>query len=131
MLTRQDEQRTTQSGPGGGEGRRRGKRGRGQGKGAPARARVEGSGEKEDTEKEKENTNTPGRRTVPSIPPRPSPRASKKRGDDNAPCNTADGEGESGNVFGYFPKPEDLRLPEVYGDWVHGNPGTHLDDGIA
>ena len=28
-------------------------------------------------------------------------------------------------------KAEDLRLREVYGDWVHGNPGTHLDGGIA
>ena len=26
---------------------------------------------------------------------------------------------------------EDLRLREVYGEWVHGNPGTHLDGGIA
>ena len=32
---------------------------------------------------------------------------------------------------GYVPTPEDLRLREVYGDWVHGNPGTHLDGGIA
>ena len=31
----------------------------------------------------------------------------------------------------YFPTPEDLRLWEVYGDWVHGNPGTHLYDGVA
>ena len=31
---------------------------------------------------------------------------------------------------GYIPTPEDLRLWEVYGDWVHGNPGTHLDGGV-
>ena len=31
---------------------------------------------------------------------------------------------------GYVPTPEDLRLREVYGDWVHGNPGTHLDGGV-
>ena len=31
---------------------------------------------------------------------------------------------------GYQPTPEDLRLQEVYGDWVHANPGTHLDGGI-
>ena len=30
----------------------------------------------------------------------------------------------------YVPNPEDLRLWEVYGDWVHGNPGTHLDGGV-
>ena len=31
---------------------------------------------------------------------------------------------------GYVPTLVDLRLREVYGDWVHGNPGTHLDGGI-
>ena len=31
---------------------------------------------------------------------------------------------------GYQPTPEDLRLREVYGDWVHANPGTHLDGGV-
>ena len=36
------------------------------------------------------------------------------------------GEGASGDVPGYVPTPEELRLREVYGDWVHGNPGTHL-----
>ena len=34
-------------------------------------------------------------------------------------------------MTGYAPTPEDLRLREVYGDWVHGNPGTHLDGGIS
>ena len=33
-------------------------------------------------------------------------------------------------MLGYIPTPEDLRLREVYGDWVHGNPGTHLDGGV-
>ena len=28
---------------------------------------------------------------------------------------------------GYNPTPKYLRLREVYGDWVHSNPGTHLD----
>ena len=51
--------------------------------------------------------------------------------DDDAPRNTADGEGESGNVPWYVPTPEDLCLREVYRDWVHGNPGTHLDNKIA
>ena len=31
---------------------------------------------------------------------------------------------------GYVLTPEDLRLREVYGNWVHGNPGTHLYSGI-
>ena len=32
---------------------------------------------------------------------------------------------------GYVPTPEELRLQEIYRDWVHGNPGTHLDGRIA
>ena len=36
-----------------------------------------------------------------------------------------------GNVPGYVPTPKDLHLREVYGDWVHGNPGTHLDGGVT
>ena len=31
---------------------------------------------------------------------------------------------------GYTPTPYDLRCREVYGDWVHANPGTHIDRGI-
>ena len=42
-----------------------------------------------------------------------------------------DGEGEKGYEPGYTPTPEDLRLQEVYRDWSHANPGTHLDDGIG
>ena len=38
---------------------------------------------------------------------------------------------EQGDDQGYTPTPEDLRLPEVYGDWVHANPGTQLDGGIG
>ena len=30
------------------------------------------------------------------------------------------------DVTGYTPVLEDLRLWEVYRDWVHTNPGTHL-----
>ena len=41
-----------------------------------------------------------------------------------------DGEGTAGDVPGYQPTPEDLRLWEVYGDWVHTNPGMHLDRGV-
>ena len=35
-----------------------------------------------------------------------------------------------GDEPGYTPTPEDLRLREVYRDWVHAKPGTHLDGGI-
>ena len=52
------------------------------------------------------------------------------RGDTNAAEDTAEGEGESGDVPGHVPTSEDLRLREVYGDWVHGNLGTHLDSGV-
>ena len=43
---------------------------------------------------------------------------------------TEEVEGERGDMPGYVPTPEDLRLWEVYRDWVHGNPGTHLDGGV-
>ena len=42
-----------------------------------------------------------------------------------------EGEGASGDVPGYVPTPEDLRLQEVYGNWVHGNLGMHLDGGVT
>ena len=41
-----------------------------------------------------------------------------------------EGEGTAGDEPGYNLTPEDLRLQEFYGDWVHANPGTHLDGGI-
>ena len=44
---------------------------------------------------------------------------------------SAEGVGARGDVPGYVPTLEDLRLREVYGDWVYGNPGTHLDGGVA
>ena len=42
-----------------------------------------------------------------------------------------EGEEASGDVLRNVLTPEDLRLREVYGEWVHGNPGTHLDGGFA
>ena len=63
--------------------------------------------------------------------PQQSTGAIEKGGDNDVPINTADGEGESGDVPGYILTPEDLRLREAYGDWVHGNPGTHLDGGVV
>ena len=38
--------------------------------------------------------------------------------------------GTAGDEPGYNPTSEDLNIWEVYGDWVHANPGTHLDGGI-
>ena len=40
------------------------------------------------------------------------------------------GEGTTGDVPGYNPNPEDLRIWEVHEDWVHANPGTHMDGGV-
>ena len=61
-------------------------------------------------------------------------RAEKETGDGKADRNKAtipvEGEGTARDDPGYNPTPEDLRLQEVYGDWVHANPGTHLDGGI-
>ena len=42
-----------------------------------------------------------------------------------------DGEGEEGDLPGYTPNLKDLRLEEVYGDWVHAKAGDHLHGGIA
>ena len=42
-----------------------------------------------------------------------------------------EGEGEEGGEPGYTLTPEDLRLQEVYEDWAHANPVTHLDGGIG
>ena len=43
---------------------------------------------------------------------------------------TEEGEGEVGDDPGCNLTPEDLRLREVYGHWVHANPGTYMDGGI-
>ena len=43
---------------------------------------------------------------------------------------TMEGEGTEGDEPGYNSTPEYLCLWEVYGDWVHANPDTHLDGGI-
>ena len=41
-----------------------------------------------------------------------------------------EGKGTAGDKPGYNPTLENLRLLEVYGDWLHGNKGTHMDGGI-
>ena len=53
-----------------------------------------------------------------------------QRGADNQTATTMEGEGKEGDEPGYSPTPEDLCLQEVYGDWFHANPSTHLNGGI-
>ena len=53
------------------------------------------------------------------------------KGDADSTGVPEEGEGGSSDVPGYVPTPEDLRLREVYGDWVHENLGTHLEGGVA
>ena len=73
----------------------------------------------------------PGRRSVLRIPAQPGIGENKKsNGDADVTGDTAEGEGESGDVPGYVLTSEDLRLREVYRDWVHRIPGTHLDGGV-
>ena len=57
--------------------------------------------------------------------------SARRKGVADVTEESAEGEGARGDVPGYVPTPEDLRLREVYRDWVHGNPGTHLDGGVA
>ena len=51
-------------------------------------------------------------------------------GENTTPEPTKDSEGTAGDVPEYQPTLEDLRLQEVYGDWVHANPSTHLEGGV-
>ena len=51
----------------------------------------------------------------------------KGRAGGNTAMTPLEGEGTAGYEPGYTPTPYDLRFREVYGDWVHANPGTHLD----
>ena len=112
--TRQEEHQTTQRGPGDGEGQRRGKRRWGQGKGATARARAEESGRDENAER---NENALGRRDALRIPAQlGTGKKTRRKGDADATGDTMEGEGDSGDVPGYVPTLEDLRLREVYGD---------------
>ena len=35
------------------------------------------------------------------------------------------------DLEGFVPSAADQKLHKVYGDWLHRNPGTHLDGGVA
>ena len=54
-----------------------------------------------------------------------------RRVDADTTVDPVEGGAVSSNMPGYVPTPEDLHLREVYEDWVHKNPGTHLDGGVA
>ena len=134
--TRKDKQRTTQGKTGNGAGRRRGKRRRGRGRGADVKTKA---GETRDAEtttttttKAEEPKDAGTTEHAASPIKLPGTEASARReGVADVTEESADREGLIGDVPGYVPTKEDLRLREVYGDWVHGNPGTHLDGGIA
>ena len=57
-------------------------------------------------------------------------REDKSAGDRATATQLDDGNGTAGDVPGYQPTPDNLRLQEVYRDWVHANTGTHLDGGV-
>ena len=57
--------------------------------------------------------------------------SARRKGSVEVMEESAEGKGARGDVPGYVPTLEDPRLREVYGDWVHGNPGTHLDGVVA
>ena len=54
--------------------------------------------------------------------PTPSPqtytRRAEQQGGSDQKLDPEDGEGERGNILGYILTPEELRLKEVYGDWI-------------
>ena len=112
-----------------GEGQRRGKRQQGRLKRAAKIARAGATGRNaiaatKDNAQERRDAQTQSgiQRTEATAP---------GRGDAYATGILAEGEGTNGDVPGYVPTPEDLRLRGVYRDWVHGNLGTHLDGGVA
>ena len=54
----------------------------------------------------------------------------KGKVDRSTEMTPTEGEEKEEEDPGYNPTLEDLRLREVYRDWVHANPGTHLDGSI-
>ena len=67
----------------------------------------------------------------PSTPPQTETIRAERRGGSDQPLDQEDGEGRRGGLPGYTPTTEDLRIKEVYGEWVHGKPDTHLHGGIG
>ena len=132
--TRKDKQRTTQGKTGDGAGRRRGKRRRGRGADAKMKAGDTQDAETTANAKTKAGGTQEAGTTEHAARPLmiPGTEASARRtGVADRTKNSAEGEGAREDVPGYAPTPEDLHIWEVYGDWVYGNPGTHLDGGVT
>ena len=55
----------------------------------------------------------------------------ERRGGSDQPLDREDGEEKRGDLPSYTQTTEDLRLKEVYRDWVHANYITHLHGGIT
>ena len=70
-------------------------------------------------------------RDTPSPPQQTTTNGAELREGGGQTTAPADIEGNKGDEPGYTPTPEDLRLLEVYGDWVHAKPGTHLNGDIG
>ena len=127
--TWQDKQQTTEGKPGDGEGQWRGKRRRGRLKGVVNKARAWETGRNAIAETKEQAPERRNAQTPPEL--QLTEETARGRGDAYAAGVPVKGEGASGDVPGYVSTPEDLRLREVYEDWVHGNPGTHIDGGVA
>ena len=63
-------------------------------------------------------------------PPHTETRKAERRDGTDPQFESQDEEGEEGDLPDYTPTPEDLRIKEVYGDWVNANAGNHLHGGI-
>ena len=85
---------------------------------------IEATGERENMEKREG-----GREQT--LKPHMMTRGAARRGADNKTTATMEGERKEGNKMEHNPNPEDLCLREVYGDWVHANPRTHLNGNIS
>ena len=122
LQTRRDERRNTERATGTGKPKRQ--RGRAKGGRQHTQQMTQTQMGREDTE---------SREGIREKPPAPHTMTSSvaRRGADNQMTATMEGEGTEGDNPGYNPTPEDLRLRDVYGDWVHVNPGTHLYNGIS
>ena len=55
----------------------------------------------------------------------------ERQGEGGPTTALTEGDGEEGDEPGYTLNLEDLCLREVYVDWVHADPGTHLDGSIG
>ena len=80
---------------------------------------------------EKSEGGEPTHQTPQAQPRKAVKDVGKGKADRNTVTSPVKGKGTAGDEPGYNPTPEDLRLREVYVDWVHANQGTYLDGGIC